>query len=90
VDRYRRQAREAREARRRDLRWGCFSFPYWALVLSIGWVTGLLWGRGWASVAYYLVPIPLYVTALWLLEKTGWLGATPGGSSGKPPPGPAG
>jgi hypothetical protein len=90
VDPYRRQAREAREARRRDLRWGCFSLPYWALVLAIGWMTGLVWGRGWASVLYYLVPVPSYVTALWLLERAGWLGANPGGSSGKPPPGPAG
>jgi hypothetical protein len=72
-----RQARQVREARRQAFRWGCFSFPYWALVLAAGWVTGLLWGRGWTSVLFYLMPVPLHVTALWLLEKAGWLGANP-------------
>ena len=68
-----------------DLRWGCFSFPYWVMVLVVGWVTGLLWAHTWVGVLYYLVPIPLYVAALWWLEKKGWLGAKPGGSSGRPP-----
>ena len=54
-------------------------------ILVVGWVTGLIWARTWVGVLYYLLPIPLYVAALWWLEKAGWLGAKPGGSSGRPP-----